>query len=98
MNYERVDGRVDIERRTLAYGVRAITLVRFLESKRDSASVVIARQFLRSATSIGANMSEAQSAETKRDFIHKCTLSLKEARECSYWLRLILEAKLIEEK
>jgi len=48
--------------------------------------------------SIGANMSEAQSAETKRDFIHKCTLSLKEARECHYWLRMVLEAKLIEEK
>jgi len=48
--------------------------------------------------SIGANLSEAQSAETKRDFVHKCTISLKEARESYYWLRLILEAELVEER
>lgn len=78
--------------------MRAIKLVRFLEAKGDNASVIIARQFLRSAMSIGANLSEAQSAETKRDFVHKCTLSLKEARECHYWLRLILATGLIEEK
>jgi four helix bundle protein len=98
MNDERINGQIDIERRALAYAVRAIKLVRHLESKRDCASSVIARQFLRSAMSIGANMSEAQSAETKRDFVHKCTLSLKEARESHYWLRLILAADLVEEK
>jgi four helix bundle protein len=97
MNDERINGQIEIERRTLAYAVRAVKVVRHLESKRDTATSVIARQFLRSAVSVGANLSEAQSAETKRDFVHKCTIALKEARESLYWLRLIVEANIVEE-
>ncbi len=98
MNDERIRAPRDIEQRTLAYAVRAIKLVRFLETTRDSASQVISKQFLRSATAIGANLSEAESAETKPDFIHKCAIALKEARECLYWLRLMAAAELIEER
>ena len=98
MNDERKTKEFNIDRRALAYAVRAIKVVRFLEGKRDSASQVIARQFLRSATAVGANLSEAQSAATRRDFVHKCTISLKEVRECFYWLRLLVAAELIEER
>jgi four helix bundle protein len=49
---------------------------------------VIARQLLRSGTSIGANVHEAQNAESKADFIHKIKLSAKEADETEYWLLL----------
>lgn len=53
------------------------------------------RQYLRSATSIGANLEEADVAETKRDFIHKNRIALKEARESRYWLRLIVESGIL---
>lgn len=56
----------------------------------DASSRRIASQLLRSGTSIGANMEEAEAAQTKRDFISKCRIALKEARETRYWLRLLI--------
>lgn len=53
---------------------------------------------LRSGTSIGANVSEAQSAFTKKDFINKLGISLKESRETEYWLNLLKESDIISEK
>ncbi len=49
----------------------------------------ISSQLIRSATSIGANIAEAQSAESKKDFIHKLSIALKEARETYFWLRVL---------
>jgi len=54
---------------------------------------VVARQCLRSATSIGANVAEAQSAESKADFVHKYSIAQKEARESLYWLELLRRAQ-----
>ena len=51
---------------------------------------VISKQLLKSGTSIGANIEEAQFAESKKDFIHKMHIALKEAFETRYWLRLII--------
>jgi four helix bundle protein len=56
---------------------------------------VIGRQLLRSATSVGANAHEAQAAQSRADFIAKMSIAHKEARESSYWLRLIDEAALV---
>ncbi len=50
---------------------------------------------LRSGTSIGANINEALSAQSKRDFVHKLSISLKEARETSYWLNLLKDSEFI---
>lgn len=50
---------------------------------------------MRSATSIGANVEEAQAAQTKKDFAAKMCIASKEARETKYWLRLMMESKLI---
>ncbi len=85
-------GPPDIEERTLDYSLRAVRLFRALRDSRDGAADVISRQFLRSATSVGANIAEARSAESKADFIHKHALALKEARESLYWLRLTKRA------
>lgn len=52
----------------------------------------MSNQVLRSGTSIGANMEEAQAAQSRRDFIAKLAIALKEARETHYWLRLIQES------
>jgi len=56
---------------------------------RTIAGIEVGRQVVRSATSIGANVEEADAAESKRDFIHKMGIAQKEARETRYWLRII---------
>jgi len=55
------------------------------------------RQLLRSGTSIGANISEAQEAASKKDFINKLSIALKESRETEYWLKLFKELSIIED-
>lgn len=56
---------------------------------------VVAKQLLRSGTSIGANLQEADQAFTEADFAHKCSIALKEASETLYWLRLCRETNLL---
>lgn len=58
---------------------------------RDVAGYAIGRQLIRSGTLVGANMREADVAESRRDFIHKMKIALKEANETDYWLCLIQE-------
>jgi four helix bundle protein len=56
------------------------------------------KQLLRSGTSIGANVAESQEASSKKDFINKLSIALKEARETDYWLKLLKKSLLINEK
>ena len=56
------------------------------------------RQVLNSGTSIGANVEEAEGGQSRRDFIAKLSISYKEARETHYWLRLLRDAKVFDEK
>jgi four helix bundle protein len=88
MNAERVFVK-DIDDRALQYAGRAAKLFRHLTSVKDELGLILARQYFRSATSIGANLSEAQSGETRKDFIHKCSIAQKEARESHYWLKVM---------
>ncbi len=88
-------GRRDIRERTLEYGVRVVRLYRALAETTDGAALIIGKQFLRSATSIGANVTEAQAAESTADFIHKYSIAQKEARESEYWLALLEKAALL---
>jgi four helix bundle protein len=85
----------DIRERALAYSLRAIKLYQALQKKRDGAALIIGTQFLRSALSIGANIAEAQSAESKADFVHKFGIAQKEARESAYWLELLLRSTIL---
>jgi four helix bundle protein len=64
----------------------AIKIVIYCELLDDKKKFVVSRQLLRSGTSIGANVREAQNAESKADFIHKIKLAAKEADETEYWL------------
>ena len=72
-----------------------ILLVRTLKEKREN---IISNQIGRSGTSIGANINEAQYAQSKADFISKLQIALKEANETGYWLKLLYETGYIEEK
>lgn len=62
---------------------------------KDTVGKAITLQLLKSGTSIGANLEEAYGAQSKKDFICKLFIVLKEARETSYWLRLIKESEMI---
>ena len=85
----------DIRERTLEYGVRVVRLYRVLAETKDGAALIVGKQFLRAATSIGANLAEAQAAESTADFIHKHSIAQKEARECEYWLSLLEKAAIL---
>lgn len=66
----------------------ALSIIEFSELLENQKKYVIARQLLKSGTSIGANIREAQGAESKADFIHKLKIAAKEANETEYWLLL----------
>lgn len=75
---------------TFNFSLKIIAFTEELESKRK---FNMANQLFRSGTSIGANIREAQGAESKIDFRHKCKIAYKEAEETKYWLSLCKEAK-----
>src|ERR1044071_780983 len=79
--------RHDIYERTFAFACRVVRLYRQLV--RDRAIAPLALQFLRAGTGIGSNLEEAEAGQSKADFIAKCRISLKEARESLYWLRIL---------
>lgn len=66
----------------------ALAVVKYAELLETNRRYIIARQLFRSGTSIGANVREAQNAESKQDFIHKLKIAAKEADETEYWLLL----------
>ena len=73
--------------KALAYAVRVVNMYKFLNEEKQER--VMSKQLLRCGTSIGANISEALSAESTMDFVHKLAISQKEARETQYWLTLL---------
>ena len=84
----------DIQERTFAFACRIVRLYEFIAKSRG-AGEILGRQLLRSGTSIGANLEEATGAQSKADFISKCNIALKEARETYYWLRLLTETDVV---
>ncbi|MFN8294671.1 MAG: four helix bundle protein [Chitinophagales bacterium] len=71
----------------------ALQIIDYCELLETKKKYVISNQLLKSGTSIGANVKEAQNAESKNDFIHKLKIALKEAEETEYWLLLCASAK-----
>ena len=91
------DKKQKIQDRTLSFAVRVVKLCKFL-SELNGVTRVLYKQLIRSGTSIGANVREAQSAQSDRDFLHKLEIALKEARETEYWLIILVEADLVKEQ
>lgn len=71
----------------------ALTIIEYCEGIQANKKYVISNQLLKSGTSIGANIREAQNAESKADFIHKLKIAAKEAEETEYWLILCERSK-----
>ena len=78
------------------FAVRIVKCSRYIRDKQREYS--LADQLLRSGTSIGANLSEAEFAQSKADFITKLSISLKEAAETKFWLKLLHKTDLLEDK
>lgn len=91
-NSDKTQKIFDIRERSFRFGVEIVRLVRSLP--RDTAGFAIGNQVLRSGTSIGANIEEAQNCGSRKEFIHTLTIALKESRETEYWLKIINEVKL----
>jgi len=81
-----------IEEKSFGFALLVIQLYQKLIKEKE---YVLSKQLLKSATSIGANIQEAQAAQSKKDFISKMSISSKEARESLYWIRLLEASKLI---
>lgn len=82
-----------IQDRTFQFALDTIKLYVQMVEKKE---YVLSKQLLRSGTGIGANVEEAIAGQTKRDFLSKMNISLKETREANYWLRLLKESKLVD--
>ena len=76
-----------IEEKRFRFAIRIVKLYRYLSKKEHAYQLT--RQLLRSGTSVGANVAEAQQAQSRADFISKLNIALKEAAETNYWLRLL---------
>lgn len=77
----------NIQNKSFSFAVRIVKLCKLLRTERRE--YVLSKQLLRSGTSIGANISEAQQAQSRADFLSKLNIALKETTETKYWLRLL---------
>ena len=85
-----------VEEKSFQFAIRIVRLYQYLRSKKKE--FVLSKQLLRSGTSIGANVAEAQQAQSRADFLSKINIALKEAAETEYWLRLLRATDYMVEK
>lgn len=79
-----------IQKKSFDFALEILRITKYLEKKQKE--FVLSKQLLRSGTAIGALVREAEHAESKKDFNHKMSISLKEANETRYWLDLLRES------
>ena len=82
--------------KTYNFALRIIKAERFLRTQQHE--LVLSKQLLRCGTSIGANCRESKNAQSTADFINKLNIALKESDETNYWLNLLKDSGLIDEK
>ena len=85
----------NIEHKSFLFSVRIVKLARYLQEEKKE--YILSKQLIRSGTSIGANIVEAQQAQSRADFISKLSIALKEASETNYWLRLLNATEYLSE-
>lgn len=85
-----------VQKKSFKFAVRIYKLTRYLsDEKREH---VLAKQLLRSGTSVGANLREAKYAQSRNDFVSKASIALKEIAETEYWLDLLNETGILSGK
>jgi four helix bundle protein len=84
-----------VQQKSFAFAIRIVNLYKYLVSEKKE--FVLSKQLLRSGTSIGANIEESIGGQSDKDFIHKLSISYKEARESVYWLKLLSATEYLSE-
>ena len=84
-----------IEIKSFDFAVRIVNLYKYLTNEKKE--FVLSKQLLRSGTSIGANVAEAEQAQSTPDFVSKMSIALKEASETKYWIRLLASTSYLTE-
>jgi len=87
---------ISITQRSKNFSLRAISAFGWLKKQNEECRI-IGKQFLRSATSIGANIWEAEAGQSKKDRISKLEISRKECLETQYWITLLIESNLVNQ-
>lgn len=77
-----------IAKKSFSFAISTVKVYKFLCEKNE---YILSKQLLRSGTSVGANIREAIDGQSKKDFLSKMNISLKEAKETEYWIELLLE-------
>jgi four helix bundle protein len=95
-NKEKNSKENPLKEKSYKFALRIVKLYRFLADEKKE--YVLSKQCMRSGTSIGANITEGNQAQSAADFIHKLSIALKEAFETEYWLCLLRDAEFITEK
>ena len=85
-----------VQAKSYKFALRIVKL--YLHLTKEKKEFELSKQILRSGTSIGANIEEAQGGQTDKDFLYKISIAYKETRETHYWLRLLKESGIINEK
>lgn len=85
-----------VEEKSFKFAVRIVKMYKYLIEKKKEH--ILSKQLLRSGTSIGANISEAQQAQSSADFISKMSIALKESTETKYWIKLLCETEYLSEE
>lgn len=85
-----------IQQKSFAFAIRIVELFKYLQNEKKE--FILSKQILRSGTSIGANIEESIGGASDKDFLHKLTISYKEARETIYWLKLLHATQYISDK
>ena len=86
---------IAIVEKSFEFAVRVVNLCKFLRSEHHE--YILSKQIMRSGTSIGANVSEAQRGQSRADFAAKMNIALKEANETQYWLKLLYHTDYISQ-
>ena len=85
-----------VQDKSFYFAIRVVKLCKIL--REEQKEYIMTKQLLRSGTSIGANIAEAQQAQSKSDFVHKMSIALKEASETNYWIRLLRATDYLNDK
>ncbi|NLP47377.1 MAG: four helix bundle protein [Clostridiales bacterium] len=85
-----------VEDKSFKFAIRIVKLYKYLTQQQKE--YVLSKQLLRSGTSIGANIAEAQQAQSRADFISKMNIALKEAAEAKYWIKLLTATKYLNQR
>lgn len=91
-----IENREFVQNRSKEFAIRVVKCCEFLAKERNE--YILSKQFLRAGTSIGANIAEAEFAQSKADFYSKLSISLKESSETRYWLELLYKTEYLSKE